>query len=92
MPSNDGEREEGLVRLSPFANPGLASGGTGDVLSGIIGSLLARGMDPFDAASCGVYLHGQAAEAITASRGPVGLLASEVAEALPQAIRRMRVG
>ena len=85
-------RKDGLVRLSPFANPGLASGGTGDVLTGIIGSLLAQGLDPFDAPSCGVYLHGQAASTITARRGPVGLLASEVAEHLPHAIHRLRTG
>ena len=87
---SDGELPSGgAVRLSPFANPGLASGGTGDVLTGIIGSLLAQGMDPFEAASCGVYLHGQAAASITANRGPVGLLASEVAEALPHAIHSL---
>ncbi|MYC31509.1 MAG: NAD(P)H-hydrate dehydratase [Chloroflexi bacterium] len=80
-------QREGLVRLSPFANPGLASGGTGDVLTGIIGSLLAQGIDPFDAASCGVYLHGLAARSITGTRGPVGLLASELAEALPETIK-----
>ena len=80
---------DGLVRLSPFANPGLASGGTGDVLTGIIGSLLAQGMAPFNAASCGVYLHGLAAESITSERGVTGLLASEVAEALPLVINRI---
>ena len=81
---------ESLVRLAPFTNPGLASGGTGDVLTGIIGSLLAQGLDTFDAASCGVYLHGLAAQNITALRGPTGLLASEVVEALPQAIHDLR--
>ena len=86
-PVLDGGQGDSLVRLSPFANPGLASGGTGDVLTGIIGSLLAQGVAPFDAASCGVYLHGQAAEAITSSQGPTGLLASEVTEALPRTIR-----
>ena len=86
LPPTDGPQRNGLVRLSPFANPGLASGGTGDVLTGIIGSLLAQGMDPFDAAGCGVYLHGRAAEMVTAGRGAAGLLASEVADAVPGAI------
>ena len=85
FPSTSGPQRDGLVRLSPFVNPGLASGGTGDVLTGIIGSLLAQGMDPFDAASCGVYLHGRAAEMVTTGRGAVGLLASEVADAVPGA-------
>ena len=80
-----GEERDGLVRLSPFVNPGLASGGTGDVLTGIIGSLLSQGMDPFDAASCGVYLHGRAAELVTNIQGYTGLLASEVADAVPGA-------
>ncbi|MDE2778203.1 MAG: NAD(P)H-hydrate dehydratase [Chloroflexota bacterium] len=84
-----GDKGESRVRLAPFANPGLASGGTGDVLTGVIGSLLTQGMDPFDAASCGVYLHGAAAEMITRERGITGLLASEVAEALPRAVRRL---
>ena len=86
----DGElQSDGLVRISPFANPGLASGGTGDVLTGIIGSLLAQGMDPFQAACCGVYLHGLAAESITEKRGATGLLASEVVEALPGTVNRL---
>lgn len=84
--SNGGPQRDGLVRLSPFVNPGLASGGTGDVLTGIAGSLLAQGMTPFDAAGCGVYLHGLAAEQVTAGTGTVGLLASEVADAVPGAI------
>ena len=85
LPPIDGEERDGLVRLSPFVNPGLASGGTGDVLTGIIGSLLAQGMDPFDAASCGVYVHGRAAGMVTDARGAAGLLASEVADAVPGA-------
>ena len=88
----NGEKRDGLVRLSPFANPGLASGGTGDVLTGIIGSLLAQGMTPFEAASCGVYLHGLAAETITERQGPTGLLASEVAEALPLVLLELSNG
>ena len=92
QPSAGGEARKAPARLSPFANPGLASGGTGDVLTGIIGSLLAQGMDTFDAAGCGVYLHGMAAQRITQARGPVGLLASEVVEALPGAIRGVAKG
>ena len=80
----------GRVRLSPFANPGLAAGGTGDLLTGIIGGLLAQGLTPFDAASCAVYLHGQAAAALTARQGNAGLLASDLAPLLPETIRRLR--
>ena len=87
---DDSPEGDGLVRLSPFANPGLASGGTGDVLTGIIGGLLAQGLSPFDAASCGVYLHGQAATALTARQGNAGLLASDLVAALPQTIHQLR--
>ena len=87
---DDSPEGDGLVRLSPFANPGLASGGTGDVLTGIIGGLLAQGLSPFDAASCGVYLHGQAAAALTARQGNAGLLASDLVAALPQTIHQLR--
>ena len=82
--------QKGLVRLAPFANPALASGGTGDVLTGVIGSLLAQGLSPFDAASCGVYLHGKAAEIVAANQGVTGVLASEVSEALPAACRQLQ--
>ncbi|MCH7878621.1 MAG: NAD(P)H-hydrate dehydratase [candidate division Zixibacteria bacterium] len=52
----------GIVVLQPFADDGLASGGTGDVLSGMIGGLLAQGVAPFAAALLGTYLHGRARE------------------------------
>ena len=79
-----------LVRLSPYANPGLAAGGSGDVLTGIIASLLAQGLSPLDAASCGVYLHAHAAQTLTNARGPVGLLPSELPNQLPQTINSLR--
>ncbi|MFZ9642314.1 MAG: NAD(P)H-hydrate dehydratase [Candidatus Methylopumilus sp.] len=65
---------------NPTGNVGLASGGTGDVLSGIIGSLVAQGLSPLQAAKTGVYLHGAAADALVAKGiGPIGMTASEVA-------------
>lgn len=67
--------------INTTGNPGLASGGTGDVLSGIIGSLVAQGLNALDAAKLGVYVHGAAADKLVASNiGPVGLTASEVAQ------------
>ena len=86
----DAEDGDGPVRLAPFANPGLASGGTGDVLTGIIGGLLAQGLAPFDAASCGVYLHGLAADTLSARLGSAGLLASDLVDELPLTIGRLR--
>lgn len=81
---------DGRVRLSPFANPGLASGGTGDVLAGVIAGLLAQGLDAFDAASLGVFLHGQAAEDVRHALGSTGMLASDLLPALPLAIKQLR--
>lgn len=66
--------------INTTGNPGLASGGTGDVLSGIIGSLIAQGLSALEAAKIGVYVHGAAADKLVADGiGPVGLTASEVA-------------
>jgi NAD(P)H-hydrate epimerase len=81
---------DGICRLSPFANPGLASGGTGDVLAGAIAGLLAQGLSLFDAATLGVYLHGKAAEAVKDVLGDTGMLASDLPPALPLAIKRLR--
>ena len=78
------------VRISPFANPGLATGGTGDVLSGVIVALLAQGLPPPAAAACGVYLHAAAASSVTDRLGQTGLAASDLLEALPPAIAALR--
>jgi NAD(P)H-hydrate epimerase len=80
----------GPVRVSPFANPGLASGGTGDVLAGIIAGLLAQGLSPADATCCGVYLHGQVAEAVRDRMGDAGTIASDLIELLPETMGRLR--
>ena len=81
---------DGRVSVAPFENPALASGGTGDVLSGTIGSLLAQHLEPFDAARLGVYLHGLAGDSIRERFGDAGLLASDLPE--PIALARKRLG
>jgi NAD(P)H-hydrate epimerase len=80
---------DGSVAIAPFENPALASGGTGDVLSGTIGSLLAQGMEPFAAARLGVYLHGLAGDAMRERFGDAGLLASDLPEAIAIARKRL---
>jgi hydroxyethylthiazole kinase-like uncharacterized protein yjeF len=80
---------DGSVAVAPFENPALASGGTGDVLSGTIGSLLAQGLEPFAAARLGVYLHGMAGEAVRERIGDSGLLASDLPDALALSRRRL---
>ncbi len=81
--------EDGRCYASPFVNPGLASGGTGDVLSGIIVGLLAQGIGPDDAAVAGVYLHGAVAEEVRAEMGESGALASDLLPKLPATMRRI---
>jgi len=81
---------DGGCRVSPFANPGLASGGTGDVLAGAIAGLLAQGLSLLDAAALGVYLHGKAAEVVKDVLGDTGMLASDLPPVLPLVIKRLR--
>jgi NAD(P)H-hydrate epimerase len=80
---------DGLVAVAPFENPALATGGTGDVLSGAIGALLAQGLDPFAAARLGVYLHGVAGDGVRERYGDAGLLASDLPEGLAIARKRL---
>ncbi len=76
---------DGTVHVNPTGNPGMASGGMGDVLTGIIAGLVTQGYDPGVAARLGVYLHGAAADELARSVGPAGYLATEVMAALPKA-------
>jgi NAD(P)H-hydrate epimerase len=80
---------DGYVSVNPTGNPGMASGGMGDVLGGIIAALLARGADPFDAARAAVYLHGFAGDLLRDEMGDTGLAAADLAEKLPYAIKAL---
>jgi len=80
---------DGRVAVAPFANPGLASAGTGDVLAGAITGLLAQGLAPYDAALLGVYLHGAAGERRRRRIGAAGMLAADLLPALPRVIREL---
>ncbi len=80
---------DGSASIAPFENPALATGGTGDVLAGAIGSLLAQGLAPYDAARLGVYLHGLAGDSVRERFGDAGLLASDLPEPLAVARKRL---
>jgi NAD(P)H-hydrate epimerase len=80
---------DGTAAVAPFENPALATGGTGDVLAGAIGALLAQGLDPFGAARLGVYLHGLAGDAVRERVGDAGLLASDLPDAIALARKRL---
>ncbi len=80
---------DGSAAIAPFENPALATGGTGDVLAGAIGSLLAQGLDPFAAARLGVYLHGLSGDGVRERYGDAGLLASDLPDGLAMARKRL---
>ena len=80
---------DGQLAVAPFENPALASGGTGDVLAGTIGALLAQGLTPFDAARLGVALHGAAGESVRERFGDAGVLASDLPDGLAIARKRL---
>jgi len=80
----------GQSKISPVANPGLASAGTGDVLSGAIAGLLAQGVSLFDAAALGVYLHSEAGEMVRAQLGDAGMIATDLLPALPRVIKQLK--
>ncbi len=81
---------DGRTWLNPTGNPGMASGGMGDALAGLIGGLLAQGYSPEEACCLGVFLHGAAADAVAAEQGEVGMLARDVIEGLPGTLRAVR--
>jgi NAD(P)H-hydrate epimerase len=81
---------DGRARISQVANPGLASAGTGDVLTGVIAGLAAQGLSLFDAAACGVYLHGQAGEMVRQEMGDAGMLAGDLLPVLPKVIMGLK--
>ena len=81
---------DGRVLEAPFRLPALATGGTGDVLAGLIGAMLAAGLPAFEAAVAGVWIHGEAGAALQAERGRAGTLASDLLDHLPAAQERLR--
>lgn len=81
---------KGEVRINPTGNRGLATAGTGDVLAGIIGGLLAQRLSPLDAAVTGVFIHGLAGEKASRRLGPDGLLAGDLLPILPRLLKRIR--
>ena len=80
---------DGQTWLAPFANPALATAGSGDVLAGAIAGLLAQGLQPAIAAACGVYLHGMAGDAARKELGPAGVMAGDLLGELPRAIKSL---
>jgi NAD(P)H-hydrate epimerase len=76
---------DGTVFVNTTGNPGMASAGTGDILSGVIGGLVGQGYDPIAAAVVGVYLHGLAGDRVAEARGEIGMVATDILEEVPSA-------
>ncbi len=83
---------DGAVYVNPTGNPGMAAGGMGDVLTGVIAGLVSRGVPPAEAARAGVYVHGRAADGVARQVAPCGYLASEVMAAIPRQFRELAGG
>jgi NAD(P)H-hydrate epimerase len=77
---------EGHVGISSRGNPGMATAGTGDVLTGVVGAFLSRGLDGNAAARLAVFLHGDAGDRAATEIGQEGLIASDVVDRLPAAL------
>jgi NAD(P)H-hydrate epimerase len=80
---------DGTASFNSSGNAGMATGGMGDALTGIIGALLARGLSGFDAARLGTYVHGAAGDLVASRSGKEGLIAGDVIDALPEVWRAL---
>jgi ADP-dependent NAD(P)H-hydrate dehydratase / NAD(P)H-hydrate epimerase len=81
---------DGKAFINTTGNPGMATGGAGDVLTGMISSLVGQGLPPLQAAVSGVYIHGFAGDLAAWNKGEHSLIASDIAEALPRAFKELR--
>lgn len=81
---------DGNVFINPTGNPGMASGGMGDVLAGILAGLLAQGLPVSDALKLGVFLHGFVGDQVRRTKGEMGMIASDVVERLPEGIQELK--
>ncbi len=81
---------EGSVFINPTGNPGMASAGVGDVLTGMIAAFLGQGLDPLETSILGVYMHGLAGDIAAGKKGEHSLIASDIIDSIPEAFISMK--
>jgi NAD(P)H-hydrate epimerase len=81
---------DGVIYINSTGNPGMATPGMGDALSGIVGTMLSQKMAPLDALALGVFVHGHAADRVAARMGRVGYLAGDLIEELPATLEALQ--
>ncbi|MFA4967476.1 MAG: NAD(P)H-hydrate dehydratase [Candidatus Margulisiibacteriota bacterium] len=82
--------QSGELKTNPTGNPGMATAGVGDILTGLIAGFAAQGMSPNDAACAGAYIHGLAGDLAAEEKGEYGLIAGDIIEKIPQAIIKVQ--
>jgi NAD(P)H-hydrate epimerase len=80
---------DGNIHINPSGNPGMASGGTGDVLTGMMGGLVCQGFSPSSAAIAATYVHGLAGDLVANEKGEMALIATDILEKIPHVLREM---
>jgi ADP-dependent NAD(P)H-hydrate dehydratase / NAD(P)H-hydrate epimerase len=80
---------DGKVFINPTGNPGMASGGMGDVLAGMLAALLGQGLSAEDAMKLGVYLHGFVGDRVAVEKGQIGIIASDIIDGLPAGMKAL---
>ena len=81
---------DGSSYINPTGNPGMATGGSGDVLSGLVGALLVLRMGAYEAAICGAFIHGWAGDLAQRAVGTFGMSASDISNQIPKALKVLK--
>jgi NAD(P)H-hydrate epimerase len=82
--------KKGCYYINVSGNNGMATGGSGDVLTGILGALVAQGMEPYEAACLGVYIHGLAGDEASQEKGTYSMMASDITDSIEKVLKRRK--
>ena len=79
----------GELYINTTGNPGMATGGVGDILTGMIASFIGQGIEPFGAAKLATYLHGRAGDMAAREKGEISMIATDLLNKLPEVLKRL---